>query len=189
MVKAKKLFQQLFFFALLIILQSSFIRAQVIKKDTITLNDNSIESIIRYSANDTIHTDLKSRKVHLSGNAKVQMEDITINAGYILIDFNNDEINASYRLDKDSLKIELPNFTDGNEVIVCETLRYNIKTKRGYLKELAIKQDELYFLMKTAKRHSNDEIHLKQGKLSTCDLISPHYHFQLSKGIIMPFDN
>ena len=159
-MKAKKLFQQLFFFALLIILQSTFVKAQVIKKDTITLNDNSIESIIRYSANDTIHTDLKSRKVHLSGNAKVQMEDITINAGYILIDFNNDEINASYRLDKDSLKIELPNFTDGNEVIVCETLRYNIKTKRGYLKELAIKQDELYFLMKTAKRHSNDEIHL-----------------------------
>lgn len=182
----KYLQQQLFFVALLIMLYSSFIGAQTIKKDTVVLNDNGIESIIRYSANDTIHTDLKSRKVHLSGNARVQMEEITISAGYILIDFNNDEISAFYRLDKDSLKIEFPNFTDGNEIIVCETLRYNTKTKKGYLQELSIKQDEFYFLMTSAKRQNNDEIHLKQGKLSTCDLVNPHYHFQLSKAIIIP---
>jgi hypothetical protein len=185
-VITKYLQRQLFFVALLIMLSSSFVKSQIIKKDTIVINDNSIESIIRYSANDTIHTDLKTRKLHLSGNAKVQMEDMTISAGYILIDFNTNEINASYRLDNDSSMIELPNFTDGNEIIICETLRYNIKTKKGFLKELAIKQDEFYFLMKTAKRQSNEEIHLKQGKLSTCDLINPHYHFQMSKGIIVP---
>ena len=120
-------------------------------KDSTEINNNLLESIVSYSANDTINADLKNRKVHLVGNAKVQMEDITIIAGYILIDLKINEILATYRYDKDSNKIELPSFTDGNEAIRCETMRYNIKTKKGYLKELDLKQDEFFFKWQTQK--------------------------------------
>ena len=162
------------------------VKAQQEIKDSTVINNNLVESIISYSANDTLFADLKNRKIHLVGNAKVQMEDITIKAGYILIDLKTNEILASYRYDKDSNKIELPGFTDGNEAISCETMRYNIKTKKGYLKELDLKQDEFFFQMGNAKRQSNEEVHYRQGKLSTCDLDNPHYHFQMSKGIIIP---
>ena len=162
------------------------VTAQQEIKDSTVINDNLIESIVSYSANDTLFTDLKNRKIHLVGNAKVQMEDITINAGYILIDLKTNEILATYRYDKDSNKIELPGFTDGNEAISCETMRYNIKTKKGYLKELDLKQDEFFFQMGNAKRQSNEEVHYRKGKLSTCELDNPHYHFQMSKGIIIP---
>ena len=162
------------------------VTAQKEIKDSTVINDNLIESIVSYSANDTLFTDLKNRKIHLVGNAKVQMEDITITAGYILIDLKTNEILATYRYDKDSNKIELPGFTDGNEAIRCETMRYNIKTKKGYLKELDIKQDEFFFQMANAKRQSNEEVHYQKGKLSTCNLDNPHYHFQMSKGIIIP---
>ena len=162
------------------------VTAQQEMKDSAVINNNLVESIVSYSANDTLFTDLKNRKIHLVGNAKVQMEDITITAGYILIDLKTNEILASYRYDKDSNKIELPGFTDGNEAISCETMRYNIKTKKGYLKELDLKQDEFFFQMANAKRQANEEVHYRQGKLSTCDLDNPHYHFQMSKGIIIP---
>ena len=46
--------------------------------------------------------------------------------------------------------------------------------------------DEFYFRMGTAKRQSNEELHLRQGILTTCDLPEPHYHFQLSKGVLVP---
>jgi hypothetical protein len=162
------------------------VTAQQKMKDSTEINNNLLESIVSYSANDTINADLKNRKVHLVGNAKVQMEDITIIAGYILIDLKINEILATYRYDKDSNKIELPSFTDGNEAIRCETMRYNIKTKKGYLKELDLKQDEFFFQMANAKRQSDEEVHYRKGKLSTCDLDNPHYHFQMSKGIIIP---
>ena len=177
-----------FIFGTLLIMQVSFVvSAQSTNlKDTISLNDSSITDIILYSSNDSIFNDIKERKVHLYGNAKVEMGDIKLSAGYILIDLNANEIQASYRYDKDSNKIELPTFTDGQEVITCLRMRYNTKTEKGYLEELAIKQDEFYFHMGEAKRYPNDEIHLKNGRLTTCDLEEPHYHFRLSKAVMIP---
>lgn len=163
-----------------------FVTAQVGKKDTVFVNDNSLEDIIQYSARDSIFNDLKKKQVHLFGEAKIQMTDVTMTAGYILVDLNTNEITASYRYDKDSVKVEFPTFTDGAETITCQRMRYNTKTKKGYLEELSIKQDEFYFHMGTAKRHPNDEVHLTQGRLTTCDLEDPHYHFQLSKGVVIP---
>jgi lipopolysaccharide assembly outer membrane protein LptD (OstA) len=163
-----------------------FVTAQVVPKDTLIVNDNSLESIIRYSARDSIFNDLKKKQVHLYGDAKIQMEEVNMTAGYILVDMNTNEISASYAYDKDSNKVEFPTFTDGSEVVTAHKLRYNTQTKKGFLEELSIKQDEFYFHMGIAKRHPNDEIHLRQGRLTTCDLEEPHYHFQLSKGVVVP---
>ena len=175
-------FGQLFFVLLLIMFYIENVTAQ----DTVVVNDKSIENIIRYNAKDSIYTDLKGKKLHLYGQASVEMEETKMSAGYILVDFNTNEITASYRYDKDSNQIEFPIFSDGSEVITCQRMRFNTKTKKGYLEELAIKQDEFFFKMGTAKRQSNEEVHLLQGRLTTCDLEDPHYHFQLARGVIVP---
>jgi hypothetical protein len=177
-----RLLRQLFFVLMLIM----FFAKKVTAQDTVVTIDKSIENIIRYNAKDSIFTDLKSRKIHLYGQATVEMEDTKMSAGYILVDLNSSEITASYRYDKDSNKVEFPTFSDGTELINCERMRFNTKTKKGFLEELAIKQDEFYFKMGTAKRQANEEVHLLQGRLTTCDLQDPHYHFQLAKGVIVP---
>jgi hypothetical protein len=158
----------------------------VTAQDTLFINDSSIQNIITYGADERILNDVEKKQVHLYGNAKVEMEGLLITAGYILLDLGSNEISAKYRYDKDSNKVEFPVFTDGGESITCHTLKYNTKTKKGFLEELGIKQDEFYFHMETAKRHPNEEIHLSKGRLTTCDLEEPHYHFQLSKGVIVP---
>jgi hypothetical protein len=155
-------------------------------KDTISLDDSSISEIIKYSAKDSIYNDIKSKKVHLYGTAKVEMGEIKLNAGYILIDLNKNEVQASYRTSSDGERIELPQFSDGQDDITCLRMRYNTKTEKGYIEEMNIKQDEFYFHMGEAKRYPNDEIHLKKGRLTTCDLPEPHYHFQLSKAVMIP---
>ncbi|MFM6935581.1 MAG: putative LPS assembly protein LptD [Flavobacteriales bacterium] len=161
-------------------------RYVVTAQDTLLVNDSSMQNIVNYSAGERIFNDLEKKQIHLFGNAKVEMEGLLITAGYILLDLNANEIWAKYRYDKDSNKVEFPVFTDGGESVTCHTLKYNTKTQKGFLEELAIKQDEFYFHMETAKRHPNEEIHLLKGRLTTCDLDEPHYHFQLSKGVIVP---
>jgi len=161
-------------------------RYVVTAQDTLLVNDSSMQNIVNYSADDRIFNDLEKKQIHLFGNARVEMEGLLITAGYILLDLNANEIWAKYRYDKDSNKVEFPVFTDGGESVTCHTLKYNTKTQKGFLEELAIKQDEFYFHMETAKRHPNEEIHLLKGRLTTCDLDEPHYHFQLSKGVIVP---
>ncbi len=158
----------------------------VTAQDTLYVNGESLNQIVIYKASQKIVHDVKLRRIYLFGNAEVQSEGFSIKAGYILIDIDSNQVEASYLVDSLGKKVEFPELTEGSETIRCETLKMNYKTQKAYIKALAIKQDEFYFKMGTAKRQSNEELHLRQGILTTCDLEEPHYHFQLSKGVLVP---
>jgi Organic solvent tolerance protein OstA len=40
--------------------------------------------------------------------------------------------------------------------------------------------------MGIAKRQNNGELHFVKGRFTTCDLEEPHFHFQLSKAVLVP---
>ena len=171
----------------MLIIQNSFtVTCQVDTRDTLYVNDSDFNDIINYSARDSIYTDVKNKLVFLYGGAEVKMGDILLTAGFIEIDLNKNELSAKFILDSIGNPVEFPEFKDGQQEMVCQEMRYNLKTKKGFIQELNLKEDEFYFQMETAKKHSNDEIHLLKGKLTTCDQKEPHYHFQLSKGVIVP---
>ncbi|MGV3632620.1 MAG: putative LPS assembly protein LptD [Bacteroidota bacterium] len=156
------------------------------QKDTVYTTDHSIENIIKATSKDSMIQDRKNNQLHLYGEAVIFYEDIVLSADYLLVDFSKNEVFASYSYDKDSNRVGLPKFTDGTEEIIAAKIRYNFDTKKGYIQEVKIKQDENYLYMEVAKRHSNEEVHFKQGRFTTCDLDEPHYHFQLSKAIMIP---
>lgn len=179
----KRSVNQLIFYSLLIMLNSFFGYSQ---KDTIYTTDHSIENIIKASAKDSMVHDQKGKILHLYGDAVIFYEEITLSADYLMVDFNKNEVYAAYSYDKDSNRVGLPKFTDGTEEILASKIRYNFDSKKGYIQELKLKQDENYLYMEVAKRHANEEIHFKKGRFTTCDLEEPHYHFQLSKAILIP---
>ena len=62
------------------------------KIDSVTINSNEMESTILYSAKDSIYSDLKNKQIHLFNEAKIDNGEITVEAGYILIDLNKNEV-------------------------------------------------------------------------------------------------
>ncbi len=156
------------------------------KTDTIYVNDESFEEEAVYGARDSIFIDLKENKIHLFGEAYLEYLGTNMKAGYILVDLKKNEVFATYVYDKDSTKIEYPIFKNGAEEIQASRIRYNFTTQKGYIEEVKIKQDEIFLYMETAKRQQNGEIHFRQGRFTTCDLDEPHYHFQLSKAVMIP---
>lgn len=154
--------------------------------DTIYIDESAVEEPIIYSAKDSIYTDLKNKQIHLFNEAQVDNGEVKLKAGYILIDLNKNEIYARYSYDADSNRVQLPEFTDGNDVVNASAIRFNTQTKKGYIEEVALKQDENYLYMEIAKRHANEEIHFMKGRFTTCDLPDPHYHFQLSRAVMIP---
>lgn len=162
------------------------VTAQVTPMDTVIVYESDLDDIITYSARDSIYSDLKNKLVFLYGDAKVDMGKVSLKAGYIQVDLDLNEVTAKYILDSAGSAIEYPEFQDGQEKMRCEEMRYNMTSKKGFIKELALQQDEFYFKMGTAKRHPSEEIHLLKGRLTTCDQEQPHFHFQLSKGVIVP---
>jgi len=154
--------------------------------DTLYIDESAVDQPIIYSAKDSIYTDLKNKQIHLFNEAKVDNGEVQLKAGYILIDLNKNEIYARYSYDKDSNRVQLPEFSDGKDIINASAIRFNTQTKKGYIEEVALKQDENYLYMEIAKRHANEEIHFLKGRFTTCDLPDPHYHFQLSRAIMIP---
>ena len=176
-----------FISALLIILTSQSIYAQnIIKKDTIYVNDGSFEDKATYGARDSIYLDVENNKIYLFGEAFLNFMDTKMNAGFIEVDLDKNEVFASYVLDKDSNRIESPVFESEGEKIDAAKIRYNFDSEKGFIEEVKIKQDELYLYMGVAKRQKNSEIHFKKGRFTTCELEDPHYHFHLSKAIMIP---
>ncbi len=172
-------------FALLIMWNFSTTHAQKFK-DTLYLNSGDLDAPIFYSAEDSIFLDLKNKQVHLYRNAKVDNGEVKMEAGYIRIDLEKNEIYATYIYDKDSNKIQQPVFNSSGEEMTASSIRFNLTTKKGYIEELAIQQDENYLYMEIAKKHENDEIHFRKGRFTTCDLPEPHFHFHLTRAVMVP---
>ncbi|MDX1653486.1 MAG: putative LPS assembly protein LptD, partial [Brumimicrobium sp.] len=139
-----------------------------------------------YSCTDSIVADLKSGKISLYGDARVEFEGIILTAGLIEMDMEKNEVYAIYQFDADSNRIGIPKFEEGTESFTAASIRYNFETKKGYIEELKTQQEEMYLHMGVAKRHTNDEIHFTEGKFTTCELDEPHFHFALSKAVMVP---
>ncbi|MDX1444667.1 putative LPS assembly protein LptD [Lishizhenia sp.] len=155
-------------------------------QDRIVKVDNTLEAPITYSCRDSIITDVKTGISALYGDAKVEYEGISLTADYIEMDMENRTVQATYTLDQDSNRVGIPVFSDGSEEVKAATLKYNFETKKAYIQELKVKQEENYLHMERAKRQTNGELHFVEGKFTTCDLDEPHYHFQLSKAVLVP---
>lgn len=155
-------------------------------KDTVYVLDESFEEQVFYDAVDSNYMDVRKNQVHLVKGAVIKYGDITMTADYIVIDWNKNEIKATYLTDSLGVRTGLPTFDDGMEKMTASTIRYNFDSKKGFIEDVQTKQDENYLYMEVAKRHNNEEVHFKKGRFTTCDLEEPHFHFQLSKAILIP---
>ena len=81
-------------------------------KDTLRIDDSSMDSPVLYQAKDSIYSNLKKKEIHLYGEAFVEAQGIKIEAGYILIDLDKKEVLATFSFDQDSNKVNSPVFTD-----------------------------------------------------------------------------
>ncbi|MFI5204215.1 MAG: putative LPS assembly protein LptD [Flavobacteriales bacterium] len=143
---------------------------------------------VKYQAYDSIRFDYNLRIVYLYGKAQVDYEGINLKAHYVEIDLAKNEITARGKPDSTGKITEKVIFTDESGENKASEIRYNYKTKKGKIADAFSQQGEAYVHMGDAKKHPNDEIHLKNGKFTTCDKEEPHYHFRLTKAIVIPDD-
>lgn len=165
---------------------NSFLLISTVLLTTKSLAQNGLDEPVKYSARDSIVADAKSQIVKLYGEALVTYDNIELKADYIEIDIQHNEVLATYSLDSLGNPIGKPIFNAEGEESTCDYMKYNFKTKKGYIREVRAQQDEGYIHMAESKIHPNEQIHLKDGKFTTCDLDTPHYHFKMSKAIIVP---
>ena len=142
---------------------------------------------VYYNSDDSLLNDMRNRKAFLYGNAVVKYEDMTINAAFIEVDLDKKEVYAYGRTDGDSI-VGKPEFNQGDETFVADTIRYNFNSKKGIIKNVTTEYDGAYLIGGKTKLHENKHVHMTHGKFTTCDLPDPHFYFNLSKAIVIPDD-
>jgi len=147
-----------------------------------------IDAPIDYEADDSLIFDLENDKVYLYGNGFVTYQDIELRAAYIELDRARDVVFARGTLDSLGREIGKPVFKDGSESFESKTLTYNFKTKKGIIQGVITEQEGGYLHSGITKKHENGEIHVKNGKYTTCDLEDPHFYVALTKAKVIPDD-
>lgn len=159
-----------------------------IKSSTKKSRKSDLEDIVNYSATDSIIISLTDKRMFLHGSVKINYQDINLTADYVEFDLTNNTVMATGVYDSAGVYKGKPEFKQGEQSFVSDTVRYNFKTKKGIIKYISTQEGEGYLQAEKTKRDNFGHIHIKEGKYTTCDAEHPHFYIALTKAIAIPDD-
>lgn len=147
-----------------------------------------LQDEVRYGARDSMVYDLAHQTAYLFGAGQVHYQDVELTADRIRLDLGNGIVEAFGAADSAGRPTGTPEFTQGGHKVTADTIRYNFRTKEGVIKEVRTSEEQMYVIAHLSKRHANGEVHSKGGMLTSCDRPHPHYHFAVSRMMVIPDD-
>jgi len=146
-----------------------------------------IETKVIYSATDSIVLSRDSKMVYLYNKAKVEYGEITLEADYIEYDQENNIVYAHGVEDSLGNLIGKPVFTEKGSKYEAKTIRYNFKTKKGYIEEVFTEEEDGFLHSQYTKKLADNSFLMKNGKYTTCDEPDhPHFYLSMSKAKVIP---
>lgn len=143
----------------------------------ISKNNSGLDSIVYFSANDTIVFDINSRVLRLRGNSKLRYKSQFLESEVIELYFKESILSAQPAIDKDNRQFGYPKFTDKSESFIGEKIKYNFKTNQGLITLAETELGDGFYQGAKIKRVSENELFVKDGAYTTCDAPHPHFYF------------
>ncbi|MCQ2285359.1 MAG: hypothetical protein MJZ76_00590 [Bacteroidales bacterium] len=153
-----------------------------------SMSPNAIREKVKYDAQDSIRFDLKRRKAYLFNKAVVHYEDMTLEADYIEIDFQKNELYASGVADSVGNIHGAPIFKQGEYSFRTQEITYNFSTKKGKIWNVITSEGEGYIHGEQVKKLDDNTSFIKKGKYTTCELDHPHFEISFTKAKVIPDD-
>jgi hypothetical protein len=160
--------------------------ADTTRRDTLEAQSD-LKSTVVYSAKDSTIMDPGQQEVHLYGQAKVTYGAIVLEADYIRLNWTTNEVFARGTYDSTSKKwIGQPIFQDNGEKYDTKELRYNFKSKKGFIKGIVTQQGDGNIRGTTVKKDAEDNMYIRGSVYTTCNLAQPHFHIAAKKIKVIP---
>jgi lipopolysaccharide export system protein LptA len=156
-------------------------RADSITRDSLA-RQSDLQSTVEYTAQDSTIMDVDGKQVHLYGDAEVKYGTIQLKADYIRIDWTTNEIFAKGTYDSTTKKtVGEPIFQDGPESYNTRELRYNYKTKKGFIRGVITQQGEGNIRGDKVKKDEEGNLYIRGSIYTTCNLTHPHFYINAPK--------
>ena len=131
---------------------------------------------------------MKNEIILLFGNGEVSYEGINLKAERIEIDYKNNLVYAHGLKDSTGKLSGTPVFKGEGENMECEEIIYNIKSKKGKIKNILTKQGELIIKGEQIKKDSNDIMYFKNISCIPCEFTDAKTQFKASRAKVIPND-
>ncbi|MGB1636514.1 MAG: hypothetical protein ACPHBR_07000, partial [Flavobacteriales bacterium] len=150
-----------------------------------TPTDSEPGDVVDYDAAD-IYFAVDSGLGYLTGNARVVSGSMTLTAHRIVLMLDDNLVCAYGKRDSMGVWEGRPVFEDGGQSFSQDQLCYNFETGKGLSRHAVTKEQDIVFHADRAKRQPDETVHVRDGKFTTCDAENPHFHFHLTKAIMVP---
>jgi lipopolysaccharide assembly outer membrane protein LptD (OstA) len=139
------------------------------------------EDTISYKSN-RISYDVSNSTIVLNGDAAAQSGNLSLTAAKIRYNTSRDLLTAyDDSLTRDSSFIYIPVILkDGREELLGSYLEYSLETEKGMIRQSQTKYQEGFYRGGRLYREEKEVYYVKDGRYTSCDLESPHFHFQSS---------
>lgn len=177
-------------------LPPTFRDSAVVDLRPVTISKEALDDVVEYGARDSMYFDVKNKQLHLYGQAYLKYTSIDLKAGYVILDYDKNEVTAQEFPDSSGHLAGLPEFKDGDQEFSATKLRYNFRSKKGIIYEARTKQEDLYVLGQKAKfvgeaaadttSKTQNTIYNQNALLTTCDDPHPHFGIRTKKLKVIP---
>ena len=142
-----------------------------------------VDTVINYSAKDSIVYSLRTHYMHLYGKSQMQYQAIELQSERIDVNWDNATLygyGLRDTINPDSI-IGKPVMKDGGDTYFGSFVMYNFRTKKGKVTLGSTSMDNGYYMGKEIKKVEPEVLCVSDGTYTTCDSKEPHFYFASPK--------
>lgn len=164
-------------------------RDTAVRRSRIVRTKADLETAVDFSSKDSMVI-IRRDTAFMYGEGEVKYGDISLQAAQIKMDLTDNSVYAVGREDSLGEVIGSPVFNESGTDYEASTMRYNFKTRKGFLTDIITQQGEGYLTGGVTKKDAGDDYYIQNGRYTTCDNHDcPHFYMQLTKAKVRPGKN
>ena len=155
--------------------------------DSIPKKEPLLLDLINYNAQDSVKIDQKENKIRLYNKAILTYEDMTLEAGIIVLDYTINEVYAGRIADSLGVLSQKPKFIQGQNEVNPDSIRFNFDTKKALIWNSKTEQSGMNVFSDFTKKENDSVYYIKDAKVTTSsDPLNPDYYIRIRKGKMVP---
>ena len=157
--------------------------------DSVPEKKAGLDAPVTYQATDSMVM-TAGNWAYLYGEGDVKYQNIELQSELIEMNLDSSMVYAKFGLDSIGDEYGYPLFKEGEQQYESKTMRYNFKSKKGYITDVITQQGEGYVTAGRTKKMEGDVLNMVGGRYTTCDEHEhPHFYIQMTKAKVRPKKN
>ena len=152
------------------------------------ISPSVLESMVNYHAEDSMAIMVAENKAYLYNKAHIDYGNVSLDAGYIELDWEKNEVYARGIPDSTGKIVQQPIFKQGEDTYETDEIRYNFSTNKALIKTVITREGESYLHGDVIKRQDESTFYIKHTAFTTCNKRHPHFEVTTEKAKVIVGD-